>query len=109
MNKEIKAAAVEVFERYPLAKKVFITSDNQAFLKEDRARLHDKDYTTVDRADVIEDDSAAPKVERKNAKELIETIGTCVTVEELDAIAEGEDRKTVLEAITARKAALTTK
>jgi hypothetical protein len=42
-----------VFE-HPTAKELFITPDEQAFLKEDRARMHNKDYQTVKRSDVIE-------------------------------------------------------
>lgn len=55
MNKEIKTEAIAVFEKYTLAKEVFITPDGQAFLKEDRARMHNKDYETVKRSDVIEE------------------------------------------------------
>jgi hypothetical protein len=37
--------------------KSYLYPDEQAFLKEDRARMHNKDYQTVKRSDVIE----APK------------------------------------------------
>lgn len=107
MNKETKAAAVDVFERYPHAKTVFVTPDNQAFVNENSARIHDKDYMTVNRVDVMETIATSEKGERKSAIELIETIKTCEKVEELDAIAEGEDRKTVLAAIAEKRAELT--
>lgn len=111
MNQKIKDAAVAVFENYPNAKEVFITGDNQAFLKEDRARLHDKDFTAVKRSDVIEDKkeaAAADKPVKKSAEELIAFAATAETIEELDAIvAAGEKRATVLAAFAARTLELT--
>jgi hypothetical protein len=65
MNPEIKAA-IAVFEQHPTAKELFITPDEQAFLKEDRARMHNKDYQTVKRSDVIE----APKKAQQKKPQL---------------------------------------
>jgi hypothetical protein len=110
MNQKMKDAAIAVFENYPNAKEVFITTDTQAFLKEDRARLHDKDFTTVKRADVIEEkkEAAADKPVKKSAEELIAFAATAETIEELDAIlAAGEKRATVVSAFVARKLELT--
>jgi hypothetical protein len=115
MNEKIKAGAIAVFERYPLAKKVFITTDEQAFLSEDRARLHDKDFTTVKRSEVIEeekgDDTKKGDVKvKKSAEELISFAATAETIAELDEILEaGEKRATVVAAFNARKEALTSK
>lgn len=112
MNQEIKNEAIAVFTQYPLAKVVFITPDVQAFLKEDRARIHNKDYQTVKRSDVIEEKPAATadKPVKKTAEELIAFAATAETIEELDAILEaGEKRVTVVAAIEARKLELTTK
>lgn len=109
MNEKIKAAAQEVFERFPLAKEVFVTSDEQAFLKEDRARLHDKDFTTVKRSEVIADENTIKPV-KKSAEELIAFVSTCEVMEELDTIITGgEKRATVVAAIAARKVELTPK
>ena len=118
MNQETKKAAIAVFEQYPLAKEVFITPDEQAFLKEDRARMHNKDFVTVKRSEVIEEpkedqpakDDKAPKEGKKSAEELIAFAATAATIEELDAIlAAGEKRATVVAAFAARKLELTPK
>jgi hypothetical protein len=115
MNDKIKAAAIEVFERFPLAKEVFVTTDEQAFLKEDRARMHDKDFTAVKRSEVMADEKAdegdkAGKPAKKSAEELIAFATTCESIKELDAIiASGEKRATVLAAIATRKEELTPK
>ncbi len=110
MNQKIKDAAIAVFENYPNAKEVFITTDTQAFLKEDRARLHDKDFTAVKRSDVIEEkkEADADKPVKKSAEELIAFAATAETIEELQAIiAAGEKRATVKAAFAARIEELT--
>ncbi|WP_281323748.1 hypothetical protein [Flavobacterium sp. IMCC34518] len=112
MNKEIKDEAIEVFKQYPLAKVVFITPDVQAFLKEDRARIHNKDFVTVKRSDVIEEkkEDNAHKEGKKKAEELIAFAASAESIEELDAIlAAGETRTTVVAAFAARKLELTPK
>jgi hypothetical protein len=115
MNNEIKLAAIAVFENYPNAKEVFITPDEQAFLKEDRARMHNKDFTKVKRSEVMQEEketeaAAAGKPVKKLAEELIAFVATCELIEELDAILEsGEKRATVVAAIAARKVELTHK
>lgn len=101
MNQDTKKAALEVFERYPNAKEVYITPDNQAFLGEDRARLHNKEFTTVKRSEVVETKEPAPA--KKSAEELIAFIPSCETIEELEALEKDETRKTVLAAIKTRK------
>lgn len=107
MNQEIKNEAIAVFEQYPLAKVVFITADAQAFLKEDRARIHNKDFVTVKRSDVIEEKKEATG-DKKTAAELIAFAATAATIEELDVIlAAGEKRATVVAAFEARKLELT--
>jgi len=119
MNQEIKDEAIAVFEQYPLAKEVFITPDLQAFLREDRARIHNKDFVTVKRSDVIEEkkedkgdkapkDDKNSKVVKKSAEELIAFATTAETIAELDAILDaGEKRATVVAAFVARKEELT--
>ena len=113
MNQEIKTAAIAVFELYPNAKVVFITPDGQAFLKEDRARLHNKDYVTVKRSEVIDEpkdskEDKAPKEGKKSAEELIAFAATAETIAELDTIlTAGEKRATVVAAFAARKLELT--
>jgi hypothetical protein len=107
MNQEIKTAAIAVFEQYPLAKVVFITPDAQAFLKEDRARIHNKDFVTVKRSEVIEE-KKEDTGDKKTAAELIAFAATAETIEELDAIlAAGEKRATVIAAFAAKKVELT--
>jgi hypothetical protein len=107
MNQEIKNEAIAVFEQYPLANVVFITPDCQAFLKEDRARIHNKDFETVKRSDVIVGKKEA--ADKKTAAELIDFIPTVETLEELATLETGEKRATVLAAIAARKLELTPK
>lgn len=107
MNQEIKNEAIAVFTQYPLAKVVFITPDAQAFLKEDRARIHNKDFVMVKRSDVIEEKKEVTG-DKKPAAELIAYASTAETIEELDAIlAAGEKRATVVVAFEARKLELT--
>ena len=105
MNKEIKEAAIAIFEAYPTAKQVFITPDCQVFLAEDRAKLHNKEVTTVKRSEVME--VKLPAAEKKTADQLIADMPLVATIEELDALAKGEKRKTVLSAIEARRTELT--
>lgn len=112
MKQEIIDEAIAVFTQYPLAKEVFITPDLQGFLKEDRARMHDKDYVKVKRSDVMGEiatpKSKDSKPEKKSAEELIAYAATAQTIEELDAIlVAGEKRATVVAAFTARKLELT--
>jgi hypothetical protein len=115
MNQNIKDAAIDVFERFPLAKEVFVTTDEQAFLKEDRARMHDKDFVKVKRSEVMSEEKENEptkdgKPAKKSAEELIAFAATCELTEELDAILEsGEKRATVVAAIAARKEVLTPK
>ncbi|MEO6176945.1 MAG: hypothetical protein ABIP27_17460 [Flavobacterium circumlabens] len=118
MNEEIKAEAIEVFGRFPLAKEVFVTDDVQAFLKEDRAKLHGLDYIKVLRTDVMplenvetqdEETKDKSKPGKKSADELIALVPTIETIAELEDLEKGEKRATVLAAITARKEELTTK
>jgi len=112
MNQEIKNEAIAVFEQYPTAQKVFVTPDCQAFLKEDRARMHNKDYETVKRSDVMlsednEKKENKAKEGKKSAEELI-TFAATATIEEIDVIVNaGEKRATVLAAFDARKLELT--
>ncbi|MES1936690.1 HI1506-related protein [Salinisphaera hydrothermalis] len=62
----------------------------------------------IEETDVPADDVAPadgePLKPAKNAKELIEQIGQVEDVASLDALADGEDRKTVLDAIKAQRA-----
>lgn len=118
MNEEIKAEAIEVFERFPLAKEVFVTEDVQAFLKEDRAKLHGKDYVKVLRTEVIpmeqevtQDDETKDKAKpgKKSAEELIALVPSIETIAELEELEKAEKRATVLAAIKVRKEELTTK
>lgn len=51
-------------------------------------------------------DTAAPKGNRPNATDTIALVQAAETVEALDALAEGEERKGVLEAITKRRTEL---
>jgi hypothetical protein len=119
MNNEIKNAAIAVFENYLNAKEVFVTPDEQAFLKEDRARMHNKDYQKVKRSDVMEAEKAdkskkgqpaqkagsapAEKSAVKTKEELIAAIALVATIEELDAVEKGEKRGSVLDAIKLRR------
>lgn len=108
MNKEIKEAAIEVFKSYPTAKKVFITPDGQAFLAKDRAKLHNKEVVTVERNEVMEDEAVKlPAGDKKTAEQLVADMPSVETIAELDVLAEGEKRKTVVAAIEARRTELT--
>lgn len=108
MNKEIKEAAIEVFKSYPTAKKVFITPDCQAFLVENRAGLHNKDFVTVKRNEVMETEAVKlPAGDKKTAEQLVADMPSVETIAELEVLAKGEKRKTVLEAIEARRTELT--
>lgn len=110
MKKEIIEAAVAVFEAYPNAKQVFITPDGLAFLAEDRAMLHNKEFITVKRGEVMEvKEVKTPAADKKSAEQLIADMPSVATIEELDVIAKGEKRKTVLDAVAAQTAVLNQK
>lgn len=57
MNKQKKASVAKVFEKFPTTDKLYVTPDGQAFLQETRANLHNKNYVTVRREDVISETS----------------------------------------------------
>lgn len=131
MTEAIKKLAIIIFTQFVNAKECFITPDEQAFLVEDRARMHSKDYVTVKRSDVevpTEEKTAAktaakPAVEKptakpaakpaaatpakKTAEELIADMPKVETLEALEALAKGEKRATVKAAIEARRTELT--
>lgn len=123
MNEKIKKAAIAVFNTYPNAKVVFITTDEQAFLHEDRARMHDKDYTTVKRSEVMagkpaeetKDNAGKTAATGKTAQtgktaatakptveELLKTISETTDVKALEALKKGEKRASVNDAIEAK-------
>jgi hypothetical protein len=117
-------AAKEVFERFPNAKEVFVTPDEQAFLDKNRAAMHNGDFQTVLRSEVISKESKEASAEKtlpaakstpaakttatakQSAEELIEAIKTIATITALDVVAKGEKRGSVKDAIAVRRAEL---
>ena len=106
MTQDQKTAAVEVFTNYPTAKEVFITPDNQAFLKSHRAAMHHKEYATILRSDVMPEEKSEDNETKLTAKELIEKVATMDSLDELEALLKDEARSTVIAAIEKRKTEL---
>jgi hypothetical protein len=85
----------QVFESNPNMKEYFETSDGQPFYKKQDADLHatslkDKKVTLVERP--------AKDEKPKTAAEVIELISVAETVEAVEALIEGDERKTVIAA-----------
>lgn len=58
-------------------------------------------------AEPLEEKAAGDESKKRlTAKEIVELIDGCATVEDVDGLLEGEDRKTVLDAAEKKKAAL---
>lgn len=103
-KEELQERANNIFEQFPKAEKVYATLDGNTFLEENRARLHAGKGTvaTFERPLPTEIQTSKPK----SAQDLIEEINTLESLDDLDALALNESRKTVLEAINKRKAFL---
>ncbi|WP_264521200.1 hypothetical protein [Flavobacterium sp. N1994] len=104
-------SAKEVFERYPNAKEVFVTPDEQAFLDKNRAAMHNSDFETVKRSEVMTDEPSAEDTAnvflvKKLAADKIAQAEEATTIAQLDAIEKDETRTTVLNAVAARRAQL---
>lgn len=78
-----------------------LSDDEIAILKADPV-VHIEEIDVP--ADQIAPADGEPLEPAKNAKELIEQIGKVEDVASLDALADGEDRKTVRDAIKAQRA-----
>ncbi len=111
---EIKAIAKGIFERYPNAQKVAVTSDGMAFItdvNELGVKGHSKNNRYKKELKIerfTRDDFAeeTPSDKPKTADQLISEIESATTVEVVAAIIEAEEggkkRKTVLEAGNAK-------
>lgn len=103
-KEELQERANEVFEQFPKAEKVHATLDGNTFLEENRAKLHAGKGMVVTFEKPVFEAIAKPKT----ANELIEEINLIEIIEVLETLALNETRKTVLEAITKRRAVLET-
>lgn len=102
--------AKETFVNFPNAKVVFVIPDGQCFLAKNRACMNapESDVVEFNRIDVmpIESDSTkTPENVVMKANEKIALIASA-TAEDLEELSKDESRKTVVEAITARKTVL---
>lgn len=104
-KEELQENANKVFEQFPNAKKVYATLDGNTFLDENRARLHAGKGMVVPFEKPVPT-PAEQTTKPKTAPELIEEINLLENVEALEDLALNENRKTVLEAISKRKALL---
>lgn len=103
-----KAVAIDIFSRYPKANKVAVASDGQAFITDDSeaaAKNHAKSngYGKELKLETFTRDELALKSsadgdQRKTAKDVIALIEAATTVDEVNAIAEGDERATVVAA-----------
>ena len=107
-----KAVAVDIFGRYPKAQKVSVASDGQAFITDDgdaAAKNHAKNNRykkelelTPFTRDGLTEKEATSAPDKKTAAELIKLIEAATTADEVNAIAEGDKRATVVAAVTAK-------
>jgi hypothetical protein len=113
-NKEQKKAiAADIFERYPKAQKVAVTSDGMAFIT-DENEIAVKNHANKNRygkelsiTHFRRDEMGSDNTDKpKTAKELIAAIEAAKELEAVEAILkaenEGEKRKTVIEAAEKR-------
>ncbi|MBN1987822.1 MAG: hypothetical protein JW783_00310 [Bacteroidales bacterium] len=112
LNKDaIEAVAKDVFNRYPKAQKVAVTSDGMAFIV-DNGDNAVKNHATKNRSgkelkiyNFTRDEVKQPKSSDR-AEDLIALIGSCNTVSEVESIkakeASGKNRSTVIQAAEAR-------
>lgn len=114
---KMKEVAQSVFEQYPDAKKVAVTSDGQAFIADNgdaaaknhaQNNIHNKELSVVTflRDEVVQEKKQTPKVDKKTAAELIAEIEKAETEEAVNAILGKDKRATVLAAAEKRIAEL---
>jgi hypothetical protein len=115
MKQGIKLAAIAAFTAFPNAKSVWVSPDEQAFLHESRAKMHNSDSVEVKRIDVMEEESGAdpagdskdpaqPQPEGVNV--VTAKVKTMTSIEELEELKKNDNRKTVQDAIDKRIATL---
>ncbi len=92
---------------------VWVTSDKQAFTNEHSAHNHQKEV--LNKRSLLDEElpekftSETTEVTKKKAAELIDEINAAETVEEVEALAEGDTRATVVKAAAERVSALSLK
>jgi len=109
---DIKKLAIAVLVQNPEVAKAYATSDGQIFLTENAANLHKNTNAKGKELEVFEfdnpdagndtgsgDDNPVSEMNVKDAKEFIATLEV---VEDLEAIAEVDERKGVKDAVAAR-------
>jgi hypothetical protein len=92
---------------------VWVTSDKQAFTNEHSAHNHEKEV--LNKRSLLDEElpekftSETTEAPKKKATDLIEEINNAETVEEVNALAEGDSRATVVKAAAERVSALSLK
>lgn len=109
---ELKDKAKDTFKNFPKAKKVFITTDGQCFLEENRANIHAKpnklEVVPFSKTDFIEVEDAKTVTASKGKTvedikaEIKEVEDVKVLEEMLEAEQNGKNRTTAIEAIQER-------
>lgn len=92
MSSKYQKKAIKVFEQYPAVKEVFVTSDNQGFLNENRAKLHAKS---------LKDKRIRPFT--KNSIDVEEKTSRDLTVREIEEFARDLSDLPVLEEMLAEE------
>ena len=112
--------ATDIFKRYPKAQKVSVASDGQAFITDDgdsAAKNHaalnrygkELTLTPYTRDEVYPNQSkTGEKDGLKKATEVIALIDAATTVDEVNALAEGDTRATVAAAVAKKLETLNT-
>ena len=105
LNKdEQKAVAADIFKRYPKANKVAVASDGQAFITDEgdsAAKNHAKNNRygkELKLEDFTRDELDEKQPVQKTAKEVIALVEAAKTVDEVNALIEGDVRATVVAA-----------
>lgn len=108
---EQKEVAKDILNRYPKANKVIVASDGQAFIADESdaaAKNHSKvnsygkelSLTTFTRDELAEASAKTEETVQKTAKEVIALVEAAKTVDEVNALIEGDVRVTVVAAET---------
>ena len=106
---ELKEKAAKVFAQFPTATEVYATSDGNIFIEKNRAELHigfKGKVLPIQKPEAKAETSAdTEEPALLNVNKTSELVAAANTLEELKAF-EGDERKTVINAVAKRKAEL---
>lgn len=108
LKKILLAAAKECFEANENVKTLHVTTDTNCFVKATDAVAHSHGLDDETVLEITREEALGSKADKPEftAKEVIEKINAAISAEEVDALADGDTRKTVTDAAAAKKTEL---